>query len=159
MRTLTSFVAGMAAGALAMYYLDASSGARRRTLARDKLVATGRDVSDHAQHKGRHVADHVKGVAATGRLDRVSRRAPESDQQLHERIRSRLGRLLDHPGSVHVEVQDGHVRLTGHVMASELDRLLDDLRRLPGVEAVQNALAAHDGPDHVPELQGARSRT
>jgi osmotically-inducible protein OsmY len=156
MKHLPSFLGGLAAGALLMYYLDAANGARRRALVRDRIVSAGHDVADYAGHKGKLALGRVKGVVATGRLDRVSSRPPESDRQLHERIRARLGRLCSHPGAVHVEVEEGHVRLTGHVLAREIDPLLDQLRSMPGVQTVQNALAVHDGPEHVPALQGGR---
>ena len=41
----------MAAGAAAMYFLDPDRGARRRSVARDRLMATARDVQH--QHQDR----------------------------------------------------------------------------------------------------------
>ena len=98
--------------------------------------------------------DQAHGIAATGNLDRMSRSEPASDHQLHERIRSRLGRLVSHPGAVHVQVNDGQVRLEGHILAKELDLLLAELGAMPGVHALQNTLQAHESAEHVPQLQG-----
>jgi hypothetical protein len=63
-KQLLSVAAGLAAGALAMYYLDSRNGARRRALVRDKVLAAGRDAAEFAHLKGRHVAGRVKGVVA-----------------------------------------------------------------------------------------------
>lgn len=155
MKHLSSFLAGAAAGALLMYYLDAASGGRRRALVRDKLVSAGHDASGVAERQAKQLTDRVKGMAATRSFERHAMRPPETALQLHERIRSHLGRLVSHPGAVHVEIEGtGHVRLTGHVLAAELERLLDHVREMPGVERVQNALAVHESGEHVPQLQG-----
>lgn len=157
MRPLPSFVAGMAAGAFLMYYLDASSGGRRRALVRDRMVSAGHELGRYAQQDHADGADRAGGLAAgPRRMARFSTRTPESDHWLFDRIRSRLGRLVSHLGAVHVEVEEGHVRLTGHVLAAEIERLLDVVRRMPGVQAVQNALAVHEDARNVPELRGRR---
>jgi hypothetical protein len=149
-----SFATGMAVGALIMYYLDAQGGGRRRALVRDKLVAAGHDAADFAEVKGKRAVDHLKGYAATRRLDRTSPHAPESEQQLHDRIRSRLGRLVSHPRSVQVEVRGGEVCLRGHILTKEQDGLLREVQQFTGVEAVRSELVCHDTPEGIPELQG-----
>ena len=97
MKDRFSLVAGFAAGALAMYYLDPRAGRRRRALARDKVVAVGHEAAWLADAKRKRAIDHLKGWLVTRRFDRHTRKQPESDQQLHERIRSRLGRVVSHP--------------------------------------------------------------
>ena len=159
-KNLGAFVAGAAAGALLMYYLDTANGRRRRAMVRDKVVAAGHDVADLAERNARRMVDQARGVMATGHLDRMSRTPPESDHQLHERIRARLGRLVSHPGAVHVEVSDGgRVRLEGHILQQELAALLQQLQDMPGVTALQNELQAHESPEHIPALQGHNERT
>lgn len=149
-----SFAAGMAAGALLMYYLDAQGGGRRRALVRDKLVAARHDAADFAEAKGKRAVDHLQGYAATRRADRLSRHEPESDQQLHDRIRSRLGRLVSHPRSVDVEVHGGEVCLRGHIFTREQDELLRQVRSISGVDTVRSELMCHDTAEGIPELQG-----
>lgn len=85
---------GIVAGAVVMYFFDVISGGRRRALVRDKIVGAGHDAAYFAQAKGKRAADHVKGLFTTRRLDRVTRSEPQSDQQLHDRIRARLGRVI-----------------------------------------------------------------
>lgn len=155
MKDLPSFVIGLGAGVLLMYYLDSASGGRRRALVRDKAVAAGQDVVDYAETRGKRAADQVKGMVATGTLDRATRREPESDLQLHERIRARLGRIVSHPKAVHVAVRDGRVTLTGDILSREVDTLLAEFKEMPGVMSVQNELSAHDSPQGISALQGA----
>lgn len=147
-----SFLGGCIAGVMAMYYLDQRNGARRRAMVRDKLVAAGHDVADYAQAKGKRIADRAQGVMATGSLDRTTRRPPESDEQLRERVRARLGHLLSHPRLVDVQVDNGCVCLTGHALRSELDRLTAELRGMAGVCEVESRLQPHDKAEEMQNI-------
>jgi hypothetical protein len=89
-----------------------------------------------------------------GRLDHE----PPSDAQLRERVRSRVGHWVSHPRAIEVDVQDGVVRVTGQVLASELDGLLSRLTGVPGVRKVHNALAALEDPSGFGELPRAGPR-
>jgi hypothetical protein len=151
---LSVLAAGIAAGAAAMFFFDHVSGGRRRALVRDKIVGSGHDAAYATQAKAKRAADHLKGLFVTKRLDRVTRSAPESDQQLHDRIRARLGRVVSHPKSVHVGVNDGRVTLTGHILSKEVSQVLDEVKHSTGVTAVDNQLTCHDSAEHIPELQG-----
>jgi hypothetical protein len=144
MRNPLAFAYGLAAGALLMFYLDARSGARRRALVRDKLLSAGHDAAGFAEAKGRRAFDRLRGVAATGNLHRVTRRPPGSDEQLHERIRARLGHCVSHPRAVEVDVEHGHVGLRGHVLAHEHELLLKEVNSMAGVQSVRDELGRHD---------------
>ena len=128
MKHILNITAAFAAGALAMYYLDSTMGRRRRALARDKIVG-----ADFLEGAGKQVADRAKGVMATGSLDRVSSSQPQSDAQLRERVRARMGHLVSHPRAIDVSVEEGVVRLSGQVLVKELDGLLSQLTDMPGV--------------------------
>lgn len=154
MRHPLSFLAGFTAGALAMYYVDSVSGGRRRALVRDKIVSAGHDVADLAEAKGKRGMDHVKGMVATGSLHGVTRTEPQSDQQLHDRIRARLGRVISHPKALQVEVDNGCVCLRGPVLRKEVDNLLSEVQGMAGVAEVRNELEVHDSPEGIPALQG-----
>ena len=145
---------GFAVGALAMFFLDPVGGRRRRALVRDKAVSAGHDAGYAVQAKGKRAVDHLKGLAVTRRLDRVTRSEPESDEQLHDRIRARLGRVISNPKSVQVEVHEGRVSLSGHILAKELDALLRQVRHNVGVKSVENRLVSHDSAEGISELQG-----
>ncbi len=145
-------VAAFAAGALAMYYLDGTMGRRRRARARDKIVGASHDAADFVENKGKHIVDRAKGVLATRSMDRVSSTAPQSDAQLRERVQSRMGHLVSHPGAIDVSVEDGIVRLGGQVLAKELDGLLSQITGMPGVRKVHNALTVLDDPSGFGEV-------
>ena len=149
-----SFAAGLAAGALVMYWADPASGARRRAMARDKLLGAGHDAADRARATGKRAADHLRGFAATRSLDRVTRSEPQSDSQLHERIRARLGRVVSHPKAINVEVHQGRVSLTGSILTSELEPLLREVQDTAGLKALHNQLTCHPSAEGIPELQG-----
>jgi hypothetical protein len=152
MRHPGPFVAGCLAGALAAYYFDPVVGARRRALARDKLVSAGHgliNLTDLATLTARRAANRVQGVLATGHLDARSRRPPQDDQQLHDRIRARLGRIVRHSRQLHVDVSRGHVRLSGRALREEASRLLAELYETPGVRDVRTHLRLFDRDDEM----------
>jgi osmotically-inducible protein OsmY len=146
MKHTLNVAAAFAAGAIAMYYFDATMGRRRRALARDKVIGVSHDAADLVEGKGKRLIDRAKGLAATGRLDRQGASEPQTDAQLRERVRSRLGHWVSHPRAIEVDVQDGVVRVSGQVLAKELDGLLSRLTGVPGVRKVHNALVALDDP-------------
>jgi osmotically-inducible protein OsmY len=153
MKHLLNFAAAFAAGAIAMYYLDSTMGRRRRALARDKIIGVAHDAADLAQAQGRRMADRARGAMATGSLDRTSSTEPQSDAQLRERVRARMGHLVSHPRAIDVTVEGGIVRLSGQVLAKELDGLLSQISEMKGVRKVHNALASLTDPSGFGEVQ------
>jgi hypothetical protein len=127
-----------------MYMLDPQTGRRRRALVRDKAMAAGHDAQRLARGVSRHTANSLRGTAAEVRSQ--MRDAPLDDRQLHERIRSELGRLVDQPGQVGVNVSNGFVTLTGSAKSSEMERLIGVVSAMQGVEHVENRLSAALGP-------------
>jgi hypothetical protein len=63
------------------------------------------------------------------------------DEHLRERIRLRIAELVSHPDAIQVQVEGGLVRVSGRVLADELDGLLSQLTQVPRVYRVYNALA------------------
>ena len=128
----------LAAGALAMYYLDPQMGAQRRALLAD-LVGSG--------FRG----ESAGGPALHARLarrtyHRAVRVDPQADAELRARIEGRLGRLVSRPRALVVRVDQGVVRLSGDVLARERDGLLLQVQQMPGVLKLVNAMTAHDTP-------------
>lgn len=123
-----------------MYYLDPVAGRRRRALARDRGVSVGHDAEHFARSKSKHVVDRAQGLVARARAGLSH--APVDDGQLHGRIRTKLGRLVSHPGEVRIEVNGGHVVLRGHATDTEIEDLTAALVAMRGVEDVDNRLSA-----------------
>ena len=128
-----------AAGALAMYYLDPELGARRRALLAD-LVRRGLPGERRAAGRGRY---HQRAYL------RSTQSGPRSDAELRSRIRDALDRMVSHPGALHVTVENGAVRLSGHVLAKEREGVLEQIQRMPGVQKLVNAMSAHDTPQEL----------
>jgi hypothetical protein len=97
-------------------------------------------------------------------LDRLAARParfasgkPASDTQVRERVRARLGHLVSHPRAIAVEVNEGIVRLSGHVLTKEIDGLLTQLTGMAGVRKVQNALSTLNDPSAFGQPTGTIS--
>jgi len=135
MRSFVGKLAALGAGALAMYYLDPQLGAQRRG-ALGELLRNGLQ------------------PPAGPRAGRLSRRTyhrtvmadPQADADLRSAIGQRLGRLVSYPQALHVSVENGVARLSGDVLAKERDGLLLQIREMPGVQKLVNAMTAHDTP-------------
>jgi hypothetical protein len=129
----------LAAGALAMYYLDPELGRRRRGLLAE-LVRSGLPAARReARREGR----------ARRAYHRVTQADPQSDAQLRDQIQTRLGRLVSHPGAIDVSVSNGVVRLSGRVLAKERSGLLDQVQQMAGVQKLINAMTAYDDPQEI----------
>jgi osmotically-inducible protein OsmY len=81
----------------------------------------------------------------------------EDDAQLRERVRSRLGDWVSHPGAISVDVENGVVRVSGQVLVKELDGLLSRITGVAGVRKVHNALDALSDPSGFGEVPQGRS--
>lgn len=138
MNNLLKLATAFAAGAAVMYYFDPNTGRRRRALARDQGVAAGHDLEDLARAKSKRAADRMRGTMAEARAHMADK--PVGDRQLHDRIRAKLGRLIEDPGEVEVDVHGGHVVLSGNVKAAELDELVNFISGMRGVEDVESQL-------------------
>jgi hypothetical protein len=79
-----------------------------------------------------------------------------SDRVLHDRVRSKMGHVIAHPGAVNVIARDGNVTLDGSVLRDEADRLLSVVAGIPGVHQVDNRLQVMSSADGVSSLQGGR---
>ncbi len=88
------------------------------------------------------------GAAVTyfigGALMRRRGGLPPSDSQLREHVCSRLADLVSHPEAIQVTVESGVVRVSGRVLAGEMESLLMRLIDVPGVYRVHNALSVVD---------------
>ena len=128
-------------GAALMYFFDPQQGARRRNMARDRVLAFFRRRGREAQRAGRVVAAETYGVK-----QKVThlREQPKDfdDQTLKAKIESEVFRPEDMPkGEVNVNVEDGVVYLRGQVEdPSLIEELEARVRDVQGVEKVENFL-------------------
>jgi uncharacterized membrane protein len=147
---------GMLLGAGAMYFLDPDRGARRRSLVRDQLVHTGHKVGDGVSATAHDTRNRAVGAVAElkSRLHKDS----VDDTVLHERVRSAIGRVVSHPGSISVTAFDGRITLSGQVLADEVEDLIRQVKQVRGVREVLNELVMHRTAEGVSSLQGQGHR-
>ncbi len=148
MRLATAFAAGIAV----MYYLDPQTGRRRRAMAHDKSVAAGHDVREFARTKKKQAADRARGAAAKTRAQLAG--GVVDDDVLRDRVRSRLGHLVDEP--IEVEVMDGRVVLSSNLSATRFDELNDVVSAMPGVVRVESRQTTPPSPDDTTASRDAR---
>ncbi len=149
-------VRGLLIGAGTMYFLDRERGRRRRVHVRDRVVHLLHRMDGGAGTVARDLGNRVRGMVAEGR-GRI-RGGKADDRVLEARVRSELGWLGSHPGSIDVVAQNGHVTLSGPVLAAEVDRLLAGVGAVRGVKAVESRLEVHPEAGSVPGLQGRGRR-
>jgi len=130
-------VACLAAGVGAMYLLDPTDGARRRTMIRDKANHWLSETGDFFRRTGRHLANRSRGMAHE--TASMFQREDVSDRQLAERIRSRIGHLRQQ-SMVNIAAVDGRVTITGSCTPSDVDSLLAVVQSTPGVASIVNLL-------------------
>jgi len=141
-----------AAGAISMYLLDPDHGRRRRAVVRDRLTSGISRLDDATSVASRDLRNRARGMAHEVR----SRFTQEevSDEILCERVRSRLGWAVSHPGAIEVSALEGRVTLSGAVLEREYVRLLRTVWAVRGVADVEDRLAVHESPAGVSALQG-----
>lgn len=147
---------GLGLGAGLMYMLDPNRGRRRRALARDRLIHAAHVITHAAGTTSRDLSHRANGLWAEG--SRMLRRDHASDEVLTARVRAALGRAVSHPHAINVNVDDGHVTVSGAVLADEVDDLLSRVSRVRGVRSVKNRLTIHQDATGVSDLQGGRER-
>ena len=153
---VSSLIAGLGLGAGFMYYCDSEQGRRRRKLALDQTHSLMCDISDAADVTWRDLRNRSYGTLA--QLRSAVNAKKTSDHALAERVRSKLGRYTSHPRAVEVTAHDGHVTLTGPILASEVEPLISCIKSLSSVSKVDNRLEVHSSAENISALQGGEQR-
>lgn len=154
--SLAALLAGGGLGAALALLLDPAAGRRRRALLRDRAVHLYKESGGAVEAAARDAINRARGLVAETRGLLQPDDAP--DDVVRERVRSSLGLHVSHPRAVEVAVADGHVTLTGPIVAHELEPLVAAVSRVRGVKALENRLTAHAEAAGVPGLQGGRER-
>jgi len=142
----------MTVGGALMYLLDPDRGRRRRALVRDQIESFRRRAADAVEATARDARNRAYGLAAEARA--ALERGPVPEHVLAQRVREKLGHWVSHPRAIRVSAEGGCVRLEGPILADEVEGLLAAVRRMRGVEHVQNALDVHARGDGFAALQG-----
>ncbi len=151
-----TFGAGLGIGTAVMYLLDPDRGKKRRAVLRDKLVLAQRKTGECIEVTARDVSNRARGIATSIQSRFASDDA--DDAVLVNRVRSKLGRLVSHPGAIEVAAKDGNVTLSGPILEDEVPGLLSCVKSTHGVNDVNNNLEVHKEAGNHPALQGGRKR-
>jgi uncharacterized membrane protein len=146
--------AGIGAGL--MYFLDPFRGARRRALARDKIVHTLHALDRVLEKGARDLSSRARGFIAESKSFFHDDDVP--DEVLTARVRSKSGHVVGHPHAIDVAAHDGRVELRGPILAEDADRLLTAVALIPGVRGVDSHLEVYEAPDSISALQGGDER-
>ena len=150
------FLGAAAAGAISMYLLDPDHGRRRRAVMRDRLASAMSRLDDARNVASRDLQNRARGVAHEVRSRFTREDVP--DEILCERVRSRLGWAVSHPGAIEVAALSGRVTLSGAVLEREYVRLLRTVWAVRGVADVEDRLAVYESPAGISALQGGGGR-
>jgi hypothetical protein len=156
MKASWSFTRGLLLGAGLMYLMDPSEGRRRRALVRDKGARAWNRSSRVMGKAGRDLRNRARGRIAEA-VSRV-RGGDAPDWVIEERVRSKLGRVVSHPGAIEVESVGGQVTLSGPILRHETERLISEAQSVPGVRNVEHRLEEHESGENIPALQGGVGR-
>jgi len=143
-RGLQFLALGAGIGAGLAYFLDPTSGRRRRAMTADQAAGRVREAGDAATRAGRAAAAQAQGVAQ--KVQHLKEEPKDyDDATLKDKVESEIFRAAEAPkGSVNVNVQEGVVQLRGEVETPELiDDLVAQTLKVKGVRDVENLL-------HVP---------
>ncbi|HEY0867265.1 MAG TPA: BON domain-containing protein [Fimbriimonas sp.] len=150
---LLTILEGLAVGAGLMYVLDPESGRRRRAMARDQFQKQVRHRQSALGVMQRDFANRSRGMmtqfkAARTHGDMVA------DDIVEQRIRSALGRVCSHPRAIYCQVHNGEATLTGQVLNSNVQKVVQCVKNTKGVHRVVNRLDVHEDASGISSLQG-----
>lgn len=145
--TMPRVLAGIAIGALGMYYLDPREGRRRRALVRDQFAhgrhVLTRDIPETIEKRGRFLRGKVRGIGhEAAELIRINgHHEPVDDETLVDRVRSEV--LRDNrfkAGEINIDAYHGSVTLRGQMQPDDARRLLHAVKDVDGVRQVRSYL-------------------
>jgi len=157
MRSIGSALTGAVTAAGVMYYFDSNSGRRRRTQLGERSISVTHRWSGRLRGAGADLAHRISGLGA--RAVSGLRSGTPAPAVLAERVRACLGRVVSHPGAIHVSVEPPRrVVLRGAVLAWEYEPLRRAVGSIHGVGDLTDELAVHDSAEHISALQGGTPR-
>ena len=129
-------------GALLAYFFDPDNGRRRRALARDRIPAFFRRMSERAERTGKTVAAEAEGVKQKATHLKEEEKPQPDDVTLARKVETEIFREADVPkGQINVNAENGKIVLRGEVEQPELIKDLEKrTKKVQGVVEVENLL-------------------
>ena len=138
---MRKLIRGAVLSALVAWFFDPQNGARRRNMARDRLLALFRSGGRRTARAGRSVAAEAYGVSQ--KVQHLKEEPKEYDDvTLARKVETEIFRPADAPkGKVDVNVENGVVVLRGEADTPDMiDDLVSRARSVQGVRDVENLL-------------------
>lgn len=139
MNSLARSLIGAAVTAAAVYFLDPVNGYERRLLLQDRYKRAARRVDWSTRNLRRDTSERFFASRAKAATH------PKSDKAVSKSVFGAVRHSVSHPESIDVAVDHGHVFLRGNLLPHEHQRLLDEVRRQPGVFVITDHLSEHRG--------------
>lgn len=155
--SVKSMLKGAGIGAVLMYVFDPERGRRRRALLCDQYDHAIHSLEDYLSKVQRDLSHRATGLSHEAAA--MVRSEGVDDRVLVDRVRSKLGRYVSHPHAIRVEAHDGHVVLSGTVLADEVDDAVGAVRWVRGIRSVESRLESHQQSGNLAALQGGRQRS
>jgi uncharacterized membrane protein len=152
MGKLSSWLTTLALGAGLMYFYDPDRGNRRRAIMRDRFRGMKNDLDDAVDVGVQDLRNQAQGIIAE--VSTMFSKEDGKDWVIEERIRARMGYLVPNASAIQVTVRDGEAKLSGDILAQDVETLMKGVAKVRGVSSVENKLTVHEKPDNVPALQG-----
>ena len=142
------FALAAAAGAALAFFLDPTSGRRRRALVAQRVPGFFRHRGRQAGRLGRAASAEAYGLKQKATHLREQPKGDLDDVTIAHKVETELFRPADVPkGQINVNVQDGVVQLRGEVPSPDLiDDLVRKTRTIQGVREVENLLHLPGSP-------------
>jgi len=141
-KTMWTLLGGVATGAAALYFFDREAGQQHRKAFARKAQHLGREIANGAVLAARDVEHRVGGMVRHVWASAV--RPPLDDRVQMERVRARLGRIVEQPHKIHVTSDDGVITLWGEANEHDARRLAHAVAAMPGVRGVHSHLEFHE---------------
>ncbi len=155
--TTIGLISGTAIGAGLMYLADPGRGNRRRSFIRNKVVHGMRLLAEVTDKRIRDIRNRGRGIVAEAWY--ALKREDVFDDILVDRVRAKIGRTVSHPSAIVVSAKNGRVALSGPVLESEANDLIDAAYSVRGVRDVESRVEIHRTSENVQGLQGGSGRT
>jgi uncharacterized membrane protein len=152
MGKFTGWLTTLALGAGLMYLYDPDKGNRRRAMMRDRFNRMKNDLDDAVDVGARDLRNQAQGIVAEA--SSMFSKESSMDWVVEERVRSRLGYLVPNASAIEVKVMDGEAKLSGDILAQDVEPLMRGVAKIRDISTVENNLTVHEKPGNIPALQG-----
>ena len=135
-----ALASGAILGALAMYLCDPNRGKARRTRLQEQALSRGKHLVKDLAGRAEDALNRAKGAIARAGAA-VACHGQDDDEIIAARVRSHIGHLTRRAHAVESTVKNAVVTLEGILPEKERERVVAEVRGIPGVNAVNDRLA------------------